>query len=156
MENENELSELKKLITTHISRYTIEPTLKSVDENIFVSYRLGNILSELILSQRLIGRKCYKPSLSQFLKHGINKQEIINKLETLIQNKSISEEDIRYLGEITAITCSKSCALPFVVNQINWISISIMSASYLNAIIIMRSTFELLINIVTPKKEKHA
>lgn len=34
-------------------------------------------------------------------------------------------------------------------NQVNWILISILSTSYLNSMILMRSTFELLINITT-------
>jgi len=47
---------------------------------------------------------------------------------------------------------SQKYLLAYVSREVNWIIVSIMSASYISSLILMRSLFELLVNVATRTK----
>ncbi len=142
------MKHLKKLILDYLEECTSNPAIKSIEENIFVAYKLGNVLVTLKASEKLIGLSGYSLSPVQGL--NIDNKDA-ERLKCLSNREDFSEDDLSFLSRLTAKTCSKRCLLPFIDNQVNWIVVSLMCSSYLSSIILMRSVFELLINIATTR-----
>jgi len=148
MDEERQMKKLKKLISDYLKEYTLNPAMKSIEENIFVAYKLGNILTILRASEQSIGSIGFE--IKPLQKSDINKKEV-EKLEDIVERNEYSKCDIDFLMHMTSKMCSKRCLLPYLDRQVNWIVISIISCSYLSSIIEMRSIFELLINISSTK-----
>ena len=120
--------------------------MKSVEEDILVGYKLGNVLVLLNASEQSIGNIGYEFSPVQ--SSDINGGDI-QRLKHITEKEECSQCDIDFIGHLTSITCSKKCLLPYIDRQMNWIVVSILCASYLSSIVLMRSIFELLINVST-------
>ncbi|MFC1864975.1 hypothetical protein ACFLYG_04030 [Chloroflexota bacterium] len=144
MENDKELRELKEYIINYVERHTTKPAIEAVEDNIFIHHKLANSLVTFNKSIDLLGPISYVPSPVQDLDN-----EDIEKLSCLTKEEELCEDDVAFICHLTAKTCSKKCLLPFIDNQMSWIAVSIICASYLSSIILMRSVFELLINIAT-------
>jgi len=146
MEEENKIKKLKKLISGYLQEYTLNPAVKSIEEDVFVAYKLGNVLVTLKVSEQLIGDIGYKLSPVQSL--NVDKKDI-QRLESIVERDECRQCEIDFIGHLESMTCSKSCLLPYIDKEINWIVVSILCSSYLSSLILMRSVFELLINIST-------
>ena len=144
MVEEQKVTQLKSLISDYLKSYTLEPAMKSIDENIFVAYRLGNILIALKESERLIGGIGYHFNPEQSLRTSEND---IRRLEVIVKDEECSQCEIDFVGKLIGTTCSKKCLMPYIQRQVNWIIVSIFSASYLSSMILLRSVFEILVNL---------
>ncbi|MHA1280509.1 MAG: hypothetical protein ACTSQ8_25405 [Candidatus Helarchaeota archaeon] len=146
MDEKRQMKKLKKLISDYLKEYTLNPAMKSIEENVFIAYKLGNILVTLRASEQSMGQIGFE--FKPLQKSDINKNDI-EKLKNIAKGNECSKCDIDFLKHITSKMCSKRCLLPYLDRQLNWIVISIISCSYLSSIIEMRSIFELLMNVST-------
>lgn len=150
MVEEWKVAHLKGLICDYLEGYTSRPAMESIEENIFVAYKLGNILMVLMESNKLIGTMGYDFSAEQ---SSATSEDDIQRLKEIVEGEECSECDIDFLAGMTGMTCSKKCLLPYIDRQMNWVVISILSASYLSSTILMRSLFEILVNLSTTADE---
>jgi hypothetical protein len=86
----------------------------------------------------------------------LSQTEISKKLAIL--NEVIESEDFNELQERINIEevedvfsdfSSRKCLLTYLSRELNWITISILSASYVSSMILMRATFELITGIAS-------
>lgn len=142
--------QLKGLISDYLENHTLQPAMKSIDENVFVAYRLGVILIALKESERLVGGIGYQFSQEQSLRTSEND---IRMLESIVKDKRCSQCEIDFFGKLISTTCSKKCIMPYIQKQVDWIVVSTLSASYLSSMILLRSVFEVLVNLSTTVNE---
>jgi len=144
-----QIKKIKNYVAGYLKNMTIKPAMESTDNNSWVAIKLGNDLITLGKSMEAIG----------FIRHEFDElkcskvsEKDIQRLKDVTEKNEWSENDFKFFGSIVSKTCSKKCLLPYVHRQINWIVVSIYSASYLSAFILMRSVFELMINLLTSKE----
>lgn len=136
-------------ICKYLSYYINEPIKQLIDKNPIANLKIATqfsfikILTENTLeSKNLIDetrirtwdiekKEEYLSSLKNFIKTGNEDNNTKYILENMILNKSV---------------------LPYIFREMNWILISILSASYISSHILIRSIFELIINYMTSKK----
>lgn len=148
---EQKVIELKSLIDDWLKIHTLHPAMKSIDENAFVAYRLGVVLTALKVSERLVGGIGYQFNPEQSLRTSEND---IGRLKAIVKDKKCSQCEIDFFGKLVSTTCSKKCLMPYIQRQMDWVIVSIYSASYLSSMILLRSIFEILVNLSTTVSEK--
>jgi len=135
-----ELKLLAKLVDFYLKEQVITPSHETIEKDVFALDRIGSIL--IILDE----------SITTILKDGIEfDKDYLRSLpmEDLIKRiQSNNEEKLNFLKEDS----SNKIWLSYFKRQMNFIVISILSGSYLAANILMRSNFELLINILSIKR----
>jgi hypothetical protein len=143
------LGKLKKAIGSYLDNRVIKPALQTVDKEFTVQQDIVTILIILTHAEQLIldhGAELYLENLASLPKEKL--EEIINILEPFIAepNEVSCTNKVR---EVIDKQINKKHLLSYLVREINWISISILSASYISSLILTRSVFELLIGIAT-------
>ncbi|GBE18882.1 hypothetical protein BMS3Abin16_01492 [archaeon BMS3Abin16] len=145
---------LIKAVVEYLDIYVKKPASETVEKDFHAQERLVHllvlvrILSELIQKE---GEEFDDEYLLQLPKTEIEKHfEVLNNFissESSQQNQKLPEETIRLMK----LSRSNKHLLAYFNRELNWIIISILSASYISAYILMRSVFELLIGISTKK-----
>jgi len=145
------VKKLKNLIAVYLNSLAIKPAMESIDNNPSVAFRLGNILVTLGKSMEIM-----RSSMHEFneLECSQVPEKDLQRLKDITEKNEWSENDFTFFGNIISKTCSKKCLLPYIHRQINWIAVSICNASYLSALILMRSIFELMINLLASKEKE--
>jgi len=139
---------LQKVIEGYLDRNVKIPTFQTIEKDFTAQDKLADILLislvmiEYIQKQGLDFDKDY---LEQLPKQEIGEHKEV--IEKFVQTGHLSQEAI----EILQSASSRKYLLGYLFRELNWVAISILSASYLSAHIIMRSVFELLIVITTRK-----
>lgn len=153
------LKELKKLVSDYLDTYVSNPALETVIEDIEGQ---ADIANQIILVDKVINY-IKKSGISydrEFLS-GLPKEEIEDRIKVLSRYIELEElegnssphndEIIDKAAEYLSGGSSKKYLLEYFARQMHWINISILSASYISALILMRSTFELIVGIATIK-----
>ena len=148
-DNSYELKKIKEKVKEYISEYvenqTSKPVLASIDESPDVAIKIGNLLVAFNACIKSISNCQY--DFSSRTSSSISQNEI-NRLEILTKKHCFSKDDKIFFGNLVSKSCSKPCLIPYISEQMNWIVVSILSAHYLSSIIIMRSIFELTIDLL--------
>ena len=140
---------VKEYVLQYVENQTSKPALVSIDENPQVALKLGNLLVAFSACERSIGNRQF--DFSSRTNSSISQNDI-DRLEIITKNECFSEDDKVHLGHLIQTSCSKPCLIPYVSKQMNWIFISILSAHYLSSMILMRSIFELIIDLLANAK----
>ena len=149
--SEDNLTEkrLRRVIEKYLEKNVKVPAFETIEQDFYAQNKLASILILLqvtidsILKQGLDFDEDYLRQLSE---PEIEKR--IKLLEKSIQTGYFSQE----ATEILKSDSSRKYLLAYLGRELNWVAISILSASYISAHIIMRSIFELLVGITTKKK----
>lgn len=143
------LSKLKKSIGCYLDNRVLKPALQTVDQEFTVQKDIATILVILAHTEQLIlnhGEELYLENLASLSKEQLD--EIVHTLKPFIAKP----DEINYTSKVHEIIdnqVNKKHLLSYLIREINWISISILSASYISSLILIRSIFELLIGIAT-------
>lgn len=140
---------LKKAIESYLDSRVKKPALQTVDKEFSVQQDIATILVILACAEQLIldhGEELYLENLSCLPKEEL--EGIINILNPFIANAD-ENSHTNQVRKIIDNHINKKHLLSYLVREINWISVSILSASYISSLILIRSIFELLIGIAT-------
>ncbi|MBO1223640.1 MAG: hypothetical protein JYX80_04380 [Candidatus Scalindua sediminis] len=143
------INDVKSKIMQFVDSQVKEPILKTVDEEYSVQNEIVNTLILFNIVERLVidhGAELYLDNLSLLSKE--ERHNIANKLDRFIENPN----ENTFFPEVHQIIdnqINKKHLLSYLIREINWISISILSTSYVSSLILIRSIFELLIGIAT-------
>jgi len=147
--NRNRLKrELRKVVEGYLDNNVKVPAFDTIDKDFHAQDRIANILLLLRATVGCIKRQGLdfdKDYLKQLSKPEIDKQ--IHILGEFVSTGQLSQET----KEILKSDSSRKYLLSYLTRELNWVAISILSASYISAYILMRSIFELLIGIATRK-----
>lgn len=143
---------LQKVIGSYLDDFVKEPTFETVEKDFHAQDKIADVLLLLQISTKTILEKGTKfdgeyarcMSYQDFLKLTNTLTDIVNS-----RREQINDKKLRMLAKTKWDLCSRKCLLSYVSRQLNWTAISILSASYISSIIVMRSVFELLIRIAT-------
>ncbi len=136
---------VKEYVLEYIDSQTSKPVVISFDENPDIAIKIGNLLVAFNACIKSISNCQY--DFSSRTSSSISQNDI-NRLEILTKKHCFSEDDKLFFGKLVSKSCSKPCLIPYISEQINWIVVSILSAHYLSSIILMRSIFELTIDLL--------
>ena len=144
-------NQLKKGIENFLDSKVKKPALQTVDKEFTVQQDIATVLLFFKNTETLIldhGENLYLEDLSYSSKEEL--ENIINILTPFIENpeeKSYSKK----VDTIISNQINKKHLLSYLLREIDWIAVSILSASYISSLILIRSIFELLIGIATNK-----
>jgi hypothetical protein len=147
---------IQRIVTNYLRHYVNNPAMETVEKGTIAQDRIVNILLlmnniiKLIHKEGEIVDREYLDELTI-----VQKMDSINILEHF--KKSYEEEvDIRkndpQIAEAFLILkkgLNKKHLFIYLERELNWIIISVFSASYISAYVLMRSVFELMIGIST-------
>lgn len=138
--------ELQDIIEYHLDRYVKVPAFETIEKDFYAQDKIASFLILLkVMADCIIkdGLDFDKNQLQELPQDEIEKR--ITVLEKYIQTGHLSQET----NNILKSDNSNKHLIAYLDNGLNWIVISILSASYISANIIMRSIFELLVAIAT-------
>jgi uncharacterized small protein (DUF1192 family) len=158
MNKENKKEQLQKRLHKMISKYldnkVTRPLFETIDKDLLAQAQLA----DLLVVVKIIIELGYKEGIEidkDFLRV-LSKKEIekrINVFSNFIkESKSIEEsgsDPVKKALEYLFEDSSRKYLLAFLNKEINWIVISILSASYVSSLILMRAVFELIIGIAS-------
>lgn len=152
--NETQLltNKLKKAIATYLDSRVKKPALQTVDKELSVQEHIVTVLLFFKVSEELIldhGEDLYLDNLSNSPKEEL--ENLITTLTPYIDDpgeKTYSKK----VDTIISNQINKKHLLAYLIREIHWIAVSILSASYLSSLILIRSIFELLVGIATNRK----
>lgn len=145
---------LHDLISSYLDDQVTRPSLETIDKDFFAQDRLADLL--IVVS--LLVELAYKEGI-EFDKdylQGLSKEEIKKRIDILgnFVEKYESQGEVgidptedafQYLFEDS----SRKYLLLYLKREINWIVVSILSASYVSSLVLMRSVYELIIGIAS-------
>lgn len=148
------IAELRKLVTSYLDKQVITPSLETVETGL---HEQGQLISLLLLS-RVVTGMVRKKGLD-FDKHylaSLPPEEIERRIEVLgrflesgkscpLADESVHKDAYDYLVSDS----SHKHLLTYLGREIDWIVVSVLSASYISALVLMRSVLELLVSIAT-------
>ncbi len=154
-ESEQQLVEqLRSVVSKYIEQRVTNPAIETVSENILGQARLTSLLSLadlIIVDSRKHGITYDKEFLEKLPVEEIEAR--ISALGAFIESEgeqseggeSSSKSAMEYLKNDD----SKIYLNEYLGREIHWASISLLSASYISSLVLMRSVFELIIGIAT-------
>lgn len=148
---DREIENLQKVIGVFIDAHVKEPIFETIEKDFNAQATIADILDLFNISWEIMQKHGIEFD-KEYLK-GLPREEIERRIKILsdfIKSKGCkedktSEEAIKILRSGS----SNKYLLIYLDREIKWIAISILSASYVSSLVLMRSTFELLIGIAT-------
>lgn len=148
MKRDNLRRKLRKVIEEYLDRNVKVPSFETIEKDFYAQDKLAGILVLLQATFNCIqkqGLDFDKDYLRQLPKPEIEKR--IDVLKKFVYTGHLSQE----ATEILKSDSSRKYLFVYLDKELCWVAVSILSASYISAHIIMRSVFELLIGIATRK-----
>jgi len=155
MESEERLRRhIQDLISGYLETQVIEPTSETVTKDALALARLGELLHLVYILRDFAyedGLEFDKDQIGGFSKEELDeKAELLSKYieqgDSNSETGSVSGKDAeQFLFEVS----SRKYLIPYLVREINWIIVTILSASYVSSLVLMRVVFELVIGIAS-------
>lgn len=150
MTKEKNTKKLKKVIQKYLHTNVNAPASETIEKDFFAVDHLGSLLIILQTTADSIkeeGIAFDKEPLRKLTK--AQWEEQIDVLIKFIDQGQLSNKTI----EILKLYSSRKNLLAYLVREVNWVAVSILSGSYISAYVVMRSVFELLIGVATTETE---
>ena len=148
------VKQLRSVVSEYLEQRVTEPAIETVSENILGQARLASLLSlvDLIIAD---SRKHGITYDKNFLEK-LSMEEIEARISALGAFIEAEEERVED-GEILSKSAiqylqnddSKIYLNEYFGREIHWASISLLSASYISSLVLMRAAFELIVGIAT-------
>jgi len=154
IEHEILMNKLKTVVSSYLNDKVTIPSLETVEKDFDTQDKLASLLLIVQKTTRLVQEKGIdidKEFLTSLPLDKIEKRiEVLGRFLEDDENHSNSQEGIHkdahnYLRSDN----SQKYLLAYFEREINWIIISILSASYISALVLMRTAFELLVGVAT-------
>lgn len=158
MSSSNEINgmieELCSVISSYLDTYVSTPALETVTKDIEGQARIASLGAMLLIVAKHI-RDHGIDYDKQYLAN-LPKEELEARIESLGQFIELKEMTTDKTNEIVhsaldylSNDSSKKYLLEYLIREINWIIVSLLSASYISSLVLMRSTFELTVGMAT-------
>lgn len=151
---DEEIEELRSVVSGYLDIYVSKPALETVTKDMEGQARLASLGAMLhIVADRI---RAHGIDYDKEYLVNLPKKEIEARIESLgkfielqevstVENNEIARTAVNYLN----YDSSKKYLLEYLVRELNWIIVSLLSASYISSLILMRSTFELIVGMAT-------
>lgn len=143
---------LQNVIKGYLDQIVMNPTFETIEKDFHAIDRLGSVLIILTVTSDAIHEKGREfdeeHAKSMPYEHFMNIKSTLINIATS-DCKQIKENELKELRRITWDLCSRKCLLNYLSRELQWAAVSILSASYISSIVLLRSVFELLIGIAT-------
>lgn len=157
VEEDQLLAELRISVSAYLSNRVTAPAMDTVSKDIEGQARIASLLRIARIVCNRIGSEGVEYD-AQYLKE-ISREEIEERILALgrfieledsgeVGNERIVRDAMDYLFE----DGSRKHLLVYFERELNWIVVSILSASYISSFVLMRSVFELTVGIATRNK----
>ncbi|MBW8038953.1 MAG: hypothetical protein FVQ85_03020 [Planctomycetes bacterium] len=151
--------ELRDVVSRYLDENVKIPSLDTVEDDIFGQARL---ISLLLMVKKLVqitwkhGTDFDEEYLSSLSKNDFEKRiKVLDEVINCDDYAQLEEQvNIEELKSILSNGSSRKFLLAYITREINWIGISILSASYISSLILMRSVFELIVVIASRETSK--
>ncbi len=148
------IEELRSAVSGYLDTYVSKPALETVTKDIEGQARVASLLAMLHIvagSIRDHGIDYDKEYLAS-----LPKEEIEARIESLgkyiemqevstVEDNEVAQSAVKYLDN----DGSKKYLLEYLIRELSWIIVSLLSASYISSLVLMRSTFELTVGMAT-------
>lgn len=162
MKSKKEIDTIKKAISKIVmdilNNYVTKPAIETVNNDFHVQDKIAEVflltemLCEVIVERGTIldtTTSTEKINYQEWERRKISIEKFIDNLEKANDKEFKIPEEVQQIIKIY----SAKKHLPLYFNrEIKWICISVLSASYISSYVLMRSCFELLVNISTKNK----
>ena len=146
--------QLSSVVSSYLNVYVSTPALETVEKDIEGQARLASLGAMLHIIAGHIhedGADYDKEYIANLPKEEV--EERIESLEKFIESQDAetenSDEVVRSAMNYLINDSSRKFLLEYLMREINWIIVSLLSASYISALVLMRSTFELTVGMAT-------
>ena len=142
----DKILKLQRAIEKYLDIHVKAPVFETVAKDFAAQDRLADLLTILYAAVKSVSENVV-PFDKEYLAN-LPKSELKHRIDVLtnfVQKKHLDEQTVKLLQS----SSSKKYLFAYVIRELNWVVISIFSASYISANIIMRSLLELLIGIAT-------
>ena len=153
-ESEELLRRLRAVVTTYIENRVSKPSIETVTKDLIGQARVANLtvlIRAVFEEARTHGVDYDKDFLSSLGPEEVEAR--IRVLGEFAESNDTSDPRHREMAQSAAhylaSDSSRKYLLEYVEREINWIVVSTLSASYVSALILMRSVLELLVGIAT-------
>ena len=149
------IKKLEKVIERYLDHYVKVPAFQTIQNDFDLQNRLLNILRIFNTARDYIIKD--GKDIDEYHLKELPEDESLRRLrilEQFISEAKISPVKPPLNADVRRVLHDGSTdkvLLPYLNREMNWIVISILSASYISANILMRSLFELLIGLATKK-----
>lgn len=151
-------AKLRKIVSKYLDEYVKTPSLETVDKDFFAQSRLVSLL--VIVKNLIFMVNEHGTDFDEEYLSNLSDSEINEKMELFkeaIDSGSYSEleerVDVKEMNQFMLDAGSKKFLLVYLERELNWIAISILSASYISSLILMRAIFELIVAIASPQTD---
>lgn len=145
------MEQLQKVVSTFIHKQVTKPSLETIEKDFNVQDGLASLLLSVQIVTQLIlekGTDIDKPYLSSLPLEEIKKRiEVLGKYIEDNDPITPNSDTGKVVQEYLVTGSSQKHLLAYFEREMKWIVISILSASYVSSLVLMRSLFELLIGI---------
>jgi hypothetical protein len=154
MPSQDSLQRLKTVVADYLETTVISPAMVTIEKDTDAQLCLVDLLLLVHLLEPIIadeGISYDKDHLESLPIHEIETRiEILGRFLESQESDVVLDDDereqaLRYLQEDS----SRIHLLPYLRREVNWILVSILSASYISSLVLTRSLFELVIGIAT-------
>jgi len=148
--------ELERYVMSYLDSFVTLPCMDMIRKHPQYHLRAVSLLARVMyLTQQVL---CYGSDFDMEHLDSLSQNELNQRIDTMKQffdsddpdQEGITHDVHRYLMSAD----SQKYLLAYVSREFNWVMVSIMSASYISSLILMRSLFELLVSIATQTKGK--
>lgn len=150
-------AELTSVVSSYLDLYVSTPAFETVQNDFEGQARIAALGAMLhVISSHVYthGIDYDKQYLSNLPKDEI--KERIKSFGQFIESQENNAENTDHIArsamDYIISDSSKKSLLEYLIREINWIVISLLSASYISALVLMRSAFELIVGIATREK----
>jgi len=136
-------------ICKYLSYYINEPIKQIIDKDPIANLKIATQFSfiRILTKETIESNKIIDETRIKTLDIA-KKEEYLSSLKNFIDTGK-EDENTEYILKNMIVD---KAVLPYIFREMNWILISILSASYISSHILIRSIFELIINYMTSRK----
>ncbi len=150
-EEKEAFDKLASMIKGYLDNRVTTPAIETINKDVNSILKLGSLIVSLEISADLVkntGLTYDESYIKSLPKTELEKRVKIYENLAEMKDKKPSSLD-KETRQILSDDSSKKYLLTYLIRELHWVTISILSASYISAHVLLRSTFELLIGIST-------
>ena len=150
------LKRLKIVITKYLNKFVTKPALETIKNNIKGQSKLASLLRLISIVNTEIHSRGIDYDKDWLI--SLPEQERENRIkvfkEFLESTGEPNQVIVSTVAQYLRSDNSQKYLLAYLIRELNWIAISLLSASYISAAVLMRAVFELVVGISTRKTGK--
>jgi hypothetical protein len=153
-ESDGLIDELHSVVSKYLDTYVSMPALETVTKNVEGQARVASLGSLFLIVADSV--KDHGIDYDKEYLVNLSKEEVKARIESFgkyieLQEASTAEnnENVLAAAEYLSNDSSKKYLLEYLIRELKWIIVSLLSASYISSFVLMRSSFELTVGIAT-------